>query len=137
MRHAPAHPKHDQGVGARRDLFGGFLGKEPARGAGRERAQRRGTGGLEEVAPRGAPGDPIINNYWHRTEVSPDWTPEVEAMFAGFLEAITFRLFEGYGKATVSPLTPALSPLRGEGARRASLTSRTPLAAFGTCGSEL
>jgi hypothetical protein len=42
----------------------------------------------------------------------------------------------GYGLATVSPLTPALSPLRGEGARRTTFANRTSLAALGAFVSE-
>ena len=34
------------------------------------------------------------------------------------------------GLVGFSPLTPALSPLRGEGARRATLIRATPFAAF-------
>src|SRR5213593_2778249 len=37
----------------------------------------------------------------------------------------------GQAKRTASPLTPVLSPLRGEGARRAILEYRTSFPAFG------
>ena len=44
----------------------------------------------------------------------------------------------GQAKRTASPLTPALSPLRGEGARRASLDYRASFTAFrGTCVSAM
>src|SRR5437867_12105820 len=42
----------------------------------------------------------------------------------------------GPAKRTASPLTPALSPLRGEGARRAILEYRTSFPAFGEYVSE-
>src|SRR5438093_555404 len=47
-------------------------------------------------------------------------------------------LSSGAGQAnrTASPLTPALSPLRGEGARRAILEDRTSFPACGEYGSE-
>src|SRR5213594_1992250 len=47
-------------------------------------------------------------------------------------------LSSGAGQAnrTASPLTPALSPLRGEGARRAILEYRTSFPAFGEYVSE-
>jgi len=44
-------------------------------------------------------------------------------------------MLQGRSRAS-SPLTPALSPFRGEGARRSTLVSRTSLAAFGARLSE-
>jgi len=76
-------------------------------------------------------GDTRTRQFWQAQHLLKTFGATMSPSHAG-----ASQFSAGGGQSTVSPLTPALSPLRGEGARQAALSGRTSLAAFGACASE-